>query len=605
MTALLPHEGRRRRIGWWRRRLRMLKRKLQDLTVCCTYKIDFFHQKAHSAKEFRRQYGVLDEIGRGGFGIVYKAVRISDSLPVAVKFVEHKHVREWTMTCNQLIPSELCHLETCRDIPGVIHLIDWFASSKGFLIVMERPYTCMDVFDLVSTYGRLDEATARGIFLQVVDTVCCMYAKHGLIHRDIKDENIIVDMETGEVKLVDFGATASAEKAMKKEFQGTRSYCPPEWFRQLQYLPLEATSWSLGVLLYILVTGQLPFKNEIQICLGRVKFPSYLTKECCQLIKSCLTTSASQRAGLADIRQHSWLNHPIPIHEKTFQEVLDITLGRSDSMSSKKRLDSPQDEEEYRQVNDVILTEDNHVHKTVQIDEEPQTAPTSPIARVRHRNQTDDECSLLTMATAHESQELTDSIRRLPSRYDNISASSLADYISLNSSLPIHDGIHDSISVATTGMYYSTSDINEEDDEESGISDLSFPVKSASAYNLANRARKRSMIFKSFDELGTVPEQSSPEHQPLVMTMSNSSSTSADEPTICEEEVSQLTSDVPETARVIASEEKPDDHINIEEFTQEFAKMESSTRPSRHRPLVFGAAGPSLSIFEAKSMAVN
>ncbi|VDO25030.1 unnamed protein product, partial [Heligmosomoides polygyrus] len=147
---------------------------------------------AHSAKEFRRQYTVLEEIGRGGFGIVYRAIRISDGLPVAVKFVEHKHVREWTLTCNQLIPSEVCHLETCADVPGVIRLIDWFANSKGFLIVMERPENCMDIFDLISTYGKLDEGP---------------------------DENLIVNMTNGEVKLVDFGATASAEKAMKKEFQ--------------------------------------------------------------------------------------------------------------------------------------------------------------------------------------------------------------------------------------------------------------------------------------------------------------------------------------------------------------------------------------------------
>ncbi|KAK6021196.1 hypothetical protein OSTOST_13142, partial [Ostertagia ostertagi] len=111
----------------------------------------------HSAKEFRRQYTVLEEIGRGGFGIVYRAVRIADGLPVAVKFVEHKHVREWTLTGNQLIPSEVCHLETCSDVPGVIQLIDWFANSKGFLIVMERPENCMDIFDLISTYGKLDE----------------------------------------------------------------------------------------------------------------------------------------------------------------------------------------------------------------------------------------------------------------------------------------------------------------------------------------------------------------------------------------------------------------------------------------------------------------
>uniref|UniRef100_A0A0K0DDX0 Serine/threonine-protein kinase 1 n=1 Tax=Angiostrongylus cantonensis TaxID=6313 RepID=A0A0K0DDX0_ANGCA len=307
----------------------MLKRKLQDLTVCCSYQINFLHQKAHSAKEFRRQYVVMEEISRGGFGIVYRAVRLSDSLPVAVKFVEHKHVREWTLTCNQLIPSEVCHLDTCRDIPGVIRLIDWFANSKGFLIVMERPENCMDLFDLISTYGKLDEDTARGIFIQVVDSVCAMYVQHGLIHRDIKDENLIVDMKTGEVKIVDFGAAASAEKAMKKEFQGTRSYCPPEWFRKLQYLPLEATSWSLGVLLYILVTGQLPFKNEIQICLGRIKFPSHVSKECRQLIKSCLTTSAGSRAGFNAIRQHSWLSKTIPVHKETFEAVLEMMLGKA------------------------------------------------------------------------------------------------------------------------------------------------------------------------------------------------------------------------------------------------------------------------------------
>ncbi|KAJ1348810.1 hypothetical protein KIN20_004207 [Parelaphostrongylus tenuis] len=107
---------------------------------------------------------------------------------------------------------------------------------------MERPESCMDIFDLISTYGKLDEESARGIFIQVVDSVCAMYVLHGLIHRDIKDENLIVNMETGEVKIVDFGAAALAEKAMRKEFQGTRSYCPPEWFRQLQYLPLEATN---------------------------------------------------------------------------------------------------------------------------------------------------------------------------------------------------------------------------------------------------------------------------------------------------------------------------------------------------------------------------
>ncbi|CAB3401235.1 unnamed protein product [Caenorhabditis bovis] len=232
----------------------MIKRKLQDLAVCCSYQVDFLHERKHSVKEFKRQYDVLDEIGRGGFGIVYEGTSKLDNGSVAVKFVQHKHVRSWTMTCRHLIPSEVCHLETCQDIKGVIKLIDWFANSKGFLIVMEKPENSMDVFDMLSQYGPLVEELAKFVFRQVITIVNDIYEKYNLLHRDIKDENLIINMTTGEVKLVDFGAAAYEEKASKKEFQGTRSYCPPEWFRDRQYLPLQATSWSLGVLLFILLT---------------------------------------------------------------------------------------------------------------------------------------------------------------------------------------------------------------------------------------------------------------------------------------------------------------------------------------------------------------
>lgn len=126
---------------------------------------------------------------------------------------------------------------------------------------------------------------------------------------------------------------------------GTRSYCPPEWFRRLEFLPLEATSWSLGILLYILVTGSLPFRNEIQICLGRLSFPKYLSKgsagrswernrykfqvsDCVQLIRRCLCTYPGHRATLTEIRKHAWLERSIPVHEASFRDVLDRNLGR-------------------------------------------------------------------------------------------------------------------------------------------------------------------------------------------------------------------------------------------------------------------------------------
>uniref|UniRef100_A0A914RUR7 Serine/threonine-protein kinase 1 n=1 Tax=Parascaris equorum TaxID=6256 RepID=A0A914RUR7_PAREQ len=109
------------------------------------------------------------------------------------------------------------------------------------MIVMERPDEFMDLFDLISIYGGLDEKIAHSIFVQIVNTVCSLYADYGVLHRDIKDENIIINMRTGEVILVDFGAATLISKTDVKEFQGTRSYCPPEWFKRVVYMPLEAT----------------------------------------------------------------------------------------------------------------------------------------------------------------------------------------------------------------------------------------------------------------------------------------------------------------------------------------------------------------------------
>uniref|UniRef100_A0A1I8EWB9 Serine/threonine-protein kinase 1 n=1 Tax=Wuchereria bancrofti TaxID=6293 RepID=A0A1I8EWB9_WUCBA len=300
----------------------MLCRRLQDLTYCISYNVNFLNDKAHGAKQFRKRYTMLEELGRGGFGIVYKAERNEDSVPVAVKFIEHKRVREWTMKCKQLIPTEICLLDMCRSVPGVVQLIDWFANSKGFLIVMERPEQCLDLFDLISVYGYLDEDIARSIFVQILNTTCLLYNTYGIFHRDIKDENIIINMDTGEAILVDFGAAAFISEACVKEFQGTRSYCPPEWFKRLAFKPLEATVWSLGIVLYVMVSGCLPFQNEIQICLGRFTIPKHISKDCENLLRQCLAVTPSRRPELLEIFKHRWLNQPIVVHSEPFRVVL-------------------------------------------------------------------------------------------------------------------------------------------------------------------------------------------------------------------------------------------------------------------------------------------
>nr|XP_054506847.1 serine/threonine-protein kinase pim-1-like [Agelaius phoeniceus] len=200
--------------------------------------------------------------GRGGFGSIFAATRLSDGAPVAIKRVPRKRVRHWgELPDGTSAPLEIVLLaKVSTGFPGVVQLLECLELPNDILMVLECPDRCQDLQHFTGARGFLPEEVARELFRQVLEAV-----RHctscGVLHRDIKPENILLDLATGQAKLIDFGCGTCLQETAYTHFAGTRSYSPPEWSHFGWYYGKPATIWSLGILLHQMVCGEHPFRR--------------------------------------------------------------------------------------------------------------------------------------------------------------------------------------------------------------------------------------------------------------------------------------------------------------------------------------------------------
>ncbi|KAL2303333.1 hypothetical protein Nmel_010804 [Mimus melanotis] len=294
----------------------------------------------------RERYRLGSLLGRGGFGSVWAATRLSDGAPVAIKTVPRSRVRHWDelpwhgispadgivlfpQPDGTSAPLEVVLLDKVSSgFPGVIRLLEWRELPNNIVMVLECPEQCQDLQHFIRARGFLCEEVARELFRQVLEAVqhC---TSCGVLHRDIKPENVLVDLATGQAKLIDFGCGTYLQDTAYTHFAGTRSYSPPEWTKFGWYYGKPATIWSLGILLHQMVCGVHPFRRGQNIswdhqlslpqrlsqggssCLGTGGIPvlgdsSWL---CQNLIRWCLSMLDVERPSLEDLFSDPWIQN--------------------------------------------------------------------------------------------------------------------------------------------------------------------------------------------------------------------------------------------------------------------------------------------------------
>ncbi|XP_035598952.1 MAP/microtubule affinity-regulating kinase 3-like isoform X12 [Oncorhynchus keta] len=282
-------------------------------------------------------YRLLKTIGKGNFAKVKLARHILTGREVAIKIIDK----------TQLNPNSLQKL--FREVrimkllnhPNIVKLFEVIETERTLYLVMEYA-SGGEVFDYLVAHGRMKEKEARAKFRQIVSAVQYCHQKH-IVHRDLKAENLLLDADMN-IKIADFGFSNEFTIGNKLDtFCGSPPYAAPELFQGKKYDGPEVDVWSLGVILYTLVSGSLPFDGQNlkelreRVLRGKYRIPFYMSTDCENLLKRFLVLNPAKRGTFEQIMKDRWINvgseedelKPFvePEQDITDQKRIDVMVG--------------------------------------------------------------------------------------------------------------------------------------------------------------------------------------------------------------------------------------------------------------------------------------
>ncbi|XP_027851338.2 serine/threonine-protein kinase SIK3-like [Aphis gossypii] len=252
-------------------------------------------------------YELEKTIGKGNFAVVKLAKHVVTNSKVAIKIIDKTQLNEDNLKKifrEIQIMSKLNH-------PHIVRLFQVMETEKMIYLVTEYA-AGGEIFDFLVKKGRMDEPAACHIFKQIVEAVSYCHNKN-IVHRDLKAENLLLDADNN-IKLADFGfSNHFYEGKLLSTWCGSPPYAAPELFQGQEYDGPKADIWSLGVVLYVLVCGSLPFDGNTlkvlraNVLSGMFRVPYFMSAACEHLIRHMLVIEPEKRLSLNQIESHKWI----------------------------------------------------------------------------------------------------------------------------------------------------------------------------------------------------------------------------------------------------------------------------------------------------------
>ena len=288
------------------------------------------------------RYGLIlgKTLGCGAYAKVKSAHSIQMNQQVAVKIIQRKGAPK-DLLCK-FLPREIDILRKVKN-ENIIKLFEVIFTDGHTYLIMEMAENG-DLLDYINARKYLHEGLAQRFLNEMVGALSACH-KLGIVHRDLKCENILLDSKYC-IKISDFGFATMYSGKPLETYCGSFAYAAPEVILGHPYNGEKSDTWSIGVILYAMTVGRLPFKDsDIKTLLAEIGtcliFPTRLSCECASLIRSILTYNTSERLTLSEILEHSWTNKvfekiPHPSEKPATTRYKKQTANDSDKPATEK-----------------------------------------------------------------------------------------------------------------------------------------------------------------------------------------------------------------------------------------------------------------------------